>query len=348
MRSISRAIFFVLCLSPLLLPSEMHAQRGVVEVYVDQHRGNPTASGERYEPAALTAAHALLPMGTFLRVTNTANGRAVDVRVNDRKAQDGRLVYISGAAGGQLGVAPGQSIQGAVEVLAPNPNTTGVISPPSSQAVRAQVEQNVQAQQQAVVQQGQRARTGWFQKKKSIENSAPFSQGGATSAPVVAQGNSGVQGFFGRLFGNRNAGAPMTNAGGSTSYQYPEPVYAPDGLVLPMSAPYPAGAPAPTYSPQRAHQPAAAPPRVSSSSLPVGPAAPYRVQFGAFNKAKHAEELNTTLLQGGVSTMVVQSTANQLFLVVTQNGFPTASEAQRWVDFEGRRRGWTERPVVIR
>ena len=119
-----------------------------------------------------------------------------------------------------------------------------------------------------------------------------------------------------------------------------------------MSAPYPQAAPSggavygPSANSVLTRQPS--PAAVPSSSLPAGPIAPYRVQFGAYKKAKNAEELNASLLQGGVPTMVVQSTANQLYLVVTQNGFPTASDAQRWVDFEGSRRGWRERPVVIR
>jgi rare lipoprotein A len=48
------------------------------------HHGRRTASGEIFDMRALTAAHRTLPLGTRLRVTNLANGRAVDVRVNDR------------------------------------------------------------------------------------------------------------------------------------------------------------------------------------------------------------------------------------------------------------------------
>lgn len=48
-----------------------------------QH-GTRTASGERFNPNGLTAAHRSLPFGTKLRVTNRANGRSVVVRINDR------------------------------------------------------------------------------------------------------------------------------------------------------------------------------------------------------------------------------------------------------------------------
>lgn len=46
--------------------------------------GRRTASGERFNPSALTAAHRSLPFGTRLRVTNPQNGRSVIVRINDR------------------------------------------------------------------------------------------------------------------------------------------------------------------------------------------------------------------------------------------------------------------------
>jgi rare lipoprotein A len=48
------------------------------------HHGKTTASGERFNMHALTAAHRTLRLGTRLRVTNLANGKSVEVRVNDR------------------------------------------------------------------------------------------------------------------------------------------------------------------------------------------------------------------------------------------------------------------------
>ena len=57
---------------------------GEASYYGYELAGNRTASGERFNPKALTAAHRNLPMGTKLRVTNQANGKSVIVRVNDR------------------------------------------------------------------------------------------------------------------------------------------------------------------------------------------------------------------------------------------------------------------------
>jgi rare lipoprotein A len=60
------------------------------------HHGRRTASGERFDMNALTAAHRTLPLGTRLRVTNLSNGRSVDVRVNDRgPAIQSRIIDVS-------------------------------------------------------------------------------------------------------------------------------------------------------------------------------------------------------------------------------------------------------------
>ncbi|MFO7477604.1 MAG: septal ring lytic transglycosylase RlpA family protein [Methyloceanibacter sp.] len=52
--------------------------------YGHELAGNRTASGERFNPNGLTAAHRTLPFGTCLRVSNPKTGRSVAVRVNDR------------------------------------------------------------------------------------------------------------------------------------------------------------------------------------------------------------------------------------------------------------------------
>ena len=58
---------------------------GMREVAVSNYGGGQkTASGERFNPHALTAAHRSLPFGTRVQVTNPGNGRSVTVRINDR------------------------------------------------------------------------------------------------------------------------------------------------------------------------------------------------------------------------------------------------------------------------
>lgn len=68
--------------------------------------GNRTASGETYDQHAMTAAHKTLPFGTRLRVTNVANGRSIEVRINDRGPfTAGRDLDLSKAGADALGFA---------------------------------------------------------------------------------------------------------------------------------------------------------------------------------------------------------------------------------------------------
>lgn len=63
-----------------------------------------TASGERMNPAAMTAAHKSLPLGSRVEVTNKRNGRSVVVRINDRGPYiRGRIIDLSKAAARRLG-----------------------------------------------------------------------------------------------------------------------------------------------------------------------------------------------------------------------------------------------------
>lgn len=63
-----------------------------------------TASGERMNPAAMTAAHRSLPFGTKIKVVNEANGKTVVVRINDRGPfAKGRVLDLSKAAAQKLG-----------------------------------------------------------------------------------------------------------------------------------------------------------------------------------------------------------------------------------------------------
>jgi rare lipoprotein A len=78
---------------------------GIASYYGPGLHGRPTASGERFNQNAMTAAHRKLPFGTCLRVVNMENGRSVDVRVNDRGPyKEGRIVDVSLAAAKKLGL----------------------------------------------------------------------------------------------------------------------------------------------------------------------------------------------------------------------------------------------------
>src|SRR4051812_9462361 len=77
--------------------------RGVASWYGKRYHGQKTSSGEVYDMYAMTAAHTLLPLPSYARVTNVVNGRSVIVRVNDRGPfhQD-RLIDLSYLAAQRL------------------------------------------------------------------------------------------------------------------------------------------------------------------------------------------------------------------------------------------------------
>lgn len=93
-------------------------ETGTASFYSSKFRGKLTASGQRYDPAKLTAAHNRLPMGTRIRVTNIRNGRSVIAVVNDRlHYRNKRLVDLSLAAARKLGYAGKGLARVRVEVL---------------------------------------------------------------------------------------------------------------------------------------------------------------------------------------------------------------------------------------
>ena len=74
-------------------------QVGVASWYGSYFDGKPTASGEPFDMHDMTAAHLTLPLGTYVKVTNLRNQKAVIVRVNDRgPVVDGRIIDLSYSA----------------------------------------------------------------------------------------------------------------------------------------------------------------------------------------------------------------------------------------------------------
>ena len=80
-------------------------QVGTASWYGPGFRGQETASGETFDPHALTAAHRTLPLGTEAKVTNLATGQSVNVTINDRGPYvPGRQLDLSQAAAQQIGL----------------------------------------------------------------------------------------------------------------------------------------------------------------------------------------------------------------------------------------------------
>jgi rare lipoprotein A len=94
------------------------AQDGRASYYARTFDGHKTASGERYDPERMTAAHPTLPFGTWIRVSRP-EGPSVEVRVNDRcGCGGGRIVDLSQVAARKLGMIRAGVVRVHLEVIA--------------------------------------------------------------------------------------------------------------------------------------------------------------------------------------------------------------------------------------
>ena len=100
---------WLLCLLPLM-PSaygqDSSLQSGMASWYGSWHHGKSTAMGEPFDMFAMTAAHRTLPLGTLVKVVNSASGKSVVVRINDRGPYvKNRIIDLSFAAADSLGLS---------------------------------------------------------------------------------------------------------------------------------------------------------------------------------------------------------------------------------------------------
>ena len=89
-------------------------------MYGNDFAGRRTASGELFDPRALTMAHRTLPFGTRVRVTNLQNQHSVEVVVNDRGPfVSGRIADLSEAAARRIGMIADGVVEALLDILQP-------------------------------------------------------------------------------------------------------------------------------------------------------------------------------------------------------------------------------------
>jgi rare lipoprotein A len=99
---------------------QTYRERGIGSWYGRKFHGQRTSSGESYDMYAMTAAHPVLPIPSYARVTNPSNGRSVVVRINDRGPfRPGRVIDLSYTAAWKLGYASNGSTLVEVEAVTP-------------------------------------------------------------------------------------------------------------------------------------------------------------------------------------------------------------------------------------
>ena len=100
---------------------QSYKERGVASWYGKRYHGKNTSSGEVYDMYSMTAAHTTLPLPSYVKVTNPANGRWVIVRVNDRGPfKSSRVIDLSYAAAYKLRFSSAGSTLVDVEAINPN------------------------------------------------------------------------------------------------------------------------------------------------------------------------------------------------------------------------------------
>ncbi|ELE8272398.1 endolytic peptidoglycan transglycosylase RlpA [Salmonella enterica] len=253
------------------------SQAGLAAIYDAEPGSNLTASGEMFDPMQLTAAHPTLPIPSYARITNLANGRMIVVRINDRGPYGtDRVISLSRAAADRLNtsnntkvridpiiVAPDGSLSGPgmacttvakqTYALPPRPDLSGGMGSASS----------APAQPQGDV--------------LPVSNSTLKSDD-TTGAPVSSSG------FL---------GAPTTLAPGVLEGNEPTPAPQPAPVSAPVAAP--ATAPA-TATPVSA--PAAAAPVSAPVSAPAAAASGrFVVQVGAVSDQTRAQQYQQRLSQ---------------------------------------------------
>jgi rare lipoprotein A len=104
--------------APATAATPAGVETGKIAWYGKKFNGHKTASGQHYNPNAMTMAHKSLPFGTQVKVTNPANGHSVVLRVNDRgPSQADRVGDVSYAAAKHLGMVKSGVIDAQLEVV---------------------------------------------------------------------------------------------------------------------------------------------------------------------------------------------------------------------------------------
>lgn len=127
-----RAQRLYLWLSGLLFAQAGYMEEGEGSYYAASFEGLRTASGERYNRSAFTAAHRTLPFGTRVKVTHLRTGKTTIVRINDRGPhRQGRIIDLSEAAARELGILAEGVARVRIEVIErpPSPPALNKTSP---------------------------------------------------------------------------------------------------------------------------------------------------------------------------------------------------------------------------
>lgn len=253
------------------------SQAGLAAIYDAEPGSNLTASGEMFDPMQLTAAHPTLPIPSYARITNLANGRMIVVRINDRGPYGtDRVISLSRAAADRLNTSNNTKVRIDPIIVAPDGSLSG-----PGMACTTVAKQTYALPPRPDLSGG---------------------MGSASSAPAQPQGdvlpvsNSTLKSddtTGASVSSSGFLGAPTTLAPGVLESNEPTPAPQPAPVSAPVAAP--ATAPA-TATPVSA--PAAAAPVSAPVSAPAAAASGrFVVQVGAVSDQTRAQQYQQRLSQ---------------------------------------------------
>ncbi|ENH0284169.1 endolytic peptidoglycan transglycosylase RlpA [Salmonella enterica] len=253
------------------------SQAGLAAIYDAEPGSNLTASGEMFDPMQLTAAHPTLPIPSYARITNLANGRMIVVRINDRGPYGtDRVISLSRAAADRLNTSNNTKVRIDPIIVAPDGSLSG-----PGMACTTVAKQTYALPPRPDLSGGMgSASSAPAQPQGDVlpDSNSTLKSDDTTGAPVSSSG------FL---------GAPTTLAPGVLESNEPTPAPQPAPVSAPVAAP--ATAPA-TATPVSA--PAAAAPVSAPVSAPAAAASGrFVVQVGAVSDQTRAQQYQQRLSQ---------------------------------------------------
>jgi len=269
------------------------SQAGLAAIYDAEPGSNLTASGEAFDPMQLTAAHPTLPIPSYARITNLANGRMIVVRINDRGPYgNDRAISLSRAAADRLNTSNNTKVRIDPIIVAQD----GSLSGPGMACTTVA--------KQTYALPARPDLSGGMGSASSVSEPAPQGDVHAISNDTLkSEDTMGAPVSSGGFLG-----APTTLASGvleGSEPPAPQPVVtAPVNQTAPVTAPVSAPTQAPVTAPGSAQTPVTAP--VSAPAQAGG----YVVQVGAVSDQARAQQYQQRLgQQFGVPGRVEQNGA---------------------------------------
>ncbi|ECO2260444.1 endolytic peptidoglycan transglycosylase RlpA [Salmonella enterica] len=258
------------------------SQAGLAAIYDAEPGSNLTASGEMFDPMQLTAAHPTLPIPSYARITNLANGRMIVVRINDRGPYGtDRVISLSRAAADRLNTSNNTKVRIDPIIVAPDGSLSG-----PGMACTTVAKQTYALPPRPDLSGGMgSASSAPAQPQGDVlpVSNATLKSDDTTGAPVSSSG------FL---------GAPTTLAPGVLEGNEPTPAPQPAPVSAPVAAPATAPATATPVSAPAAAAPVNAPAAAAPVNAPAAAASGrFVVQVGAVSDQTRAQQYQQRLSQ---------------------------------------------------